>query len=195
MFDLIAANVRLVELEKQKRDLENNIKDYRNEREFSEDQFRKNELTKFIEASKSDINKLKESIRDTNNSINNWTRQKTIQEQQSQQKATAAKAAVSKLSDVNASQFALGKKQEDLGKAETQQAAIQNAANISAPAPKSQTEQQQAPAAAYPAFTKFSGLGATQMRQQQAAPPQNVTGTTQNAFTLPNAQGLKFGGA
>jgi len=103
-----------------------------------------------------------------------------------------------KLGKINEAQMLQDRAKQDFNAPQAQpekQTTFTYSAQSAAPAVEMKEKQAATVGVASAPFTKFSGLGAAQMRQQMAAPPQNATGTTQNAFTLPNAQGLKFGGA
>ena len=195
MFDLIASNVRLTELEGVLREYEYDIEKMRREREYSDDRVQQAELTRQINFAKAQLDKTKQQISSLKSSISGFAKSQDKQSQASRTAAEKTKSAVSKLADINAAQAQIGAQQTYQAKAEKPDAAaIQQVASVAAPTPPATAQQPQPPSGVLPAFTKFSGLGASQMRQQMSAPSQNVTGTQQNAFTLPNAQGLKFGG-
>jgi len=196
MFDLIASNVRLTELEGLLREYDYQIQKMRNEREYSEDRAQQAELTRQINFAKAQRDKTNQQISSLKSSISGFAKSQDKQAAASQTAAAKTKAAVSKLADINAAQAQIGAQQSYQAQAAKPDAgAMQQVASAAAQTPPATAQQPQQPAGVLPAFTKFSGLGASQMRQQMSAPSQNVTGTQQNAFTLPNAQGLKFGGS
>jgi hypothetical protein len=197
MYNFAAAYKRLSDAEKAIKDNDDAIRQARSDRDFySEDWYKKKELGAKIDELKALREPLRQAASSIRAEIDRQSSLQTAAKAKAKQDLDLSRAAASKLATINALQGKAGQDQiqETQAEQQSQYGAMQQVANAAAPTPPATAQQPQPPSGVLPAFTKFSGLGASQMRGQVSAPPQNVTGTQQNAFTLPNAQGLKFGG-
>ena len=204
MPDIASTKVRLAELENQKKSIEADIKYKRSLRSgyYKDDEYQKGVLSDEIDADKASIQKIEAQISGARALINQLQSQQQARQASEIKTLAMQKDAAARLKQINADQLVGQKSKPPLGgmspdaSAEPSAGAygsVQQAANAASPV-QQQSAQVQQQAAAMPAFTKFSGLGGQQMRGQVSAPPQNVIGQQQNAFNLPNAQGIKFGG-
>ena len=197
MYNFAAAYKRLSDAERAIKDNDDAIRQARSDRDFySEDWYKKKELGAKIDELKALREPLRQAASSIRAEIDRQSSLQTAAKAKAKQDLDLSRAAASKLATINALQGKVGQDQIQEAQADqqSQYGAMQQVANAAAPTPPATAQQPQPPSGVLPAFTKFSGLGGSQVRQQMSAPPQNAIGTQQNAFTLPNVQGLKFGG-